>query len=127
MPTNHNLEKIIGGMYPNTMKHLQQLIMVAEDCAKNYDEKTLDENDKFKSSIAKFFSTVAVCVHALVKDHQLDDSENVEAAMKALDKALSLCKETYSSWPLAFEFWNDWYVQFQNKLMRDRLQSPAGT
>ena len=34
MPTDHNLETIIGAMYLNAMKHLQQLIMDSEDCAK---------------------------------------------------------------------------------------------
>jgi hypothetical protein len=126
MATNRNLEALLGMVYPNTMRHLQQLIMDAEACSKNYGKTTLFGKDKFQPSVDKFMLTVGVCVHSLVEDQQLDDSKNVEAAMKALDKALSMSKETYSSWPLAFEFWNNWYVQFQNKLMRDRSQPTDG-
>lgn len=118
MATNYSLEMIIGETYPNTMKHLQQLIMDADACAKNYGKKTLFGKDKFEPCFDKFMSTIGSCVFALVEDAVLDDPKNVQVAMGALDLALSRCEETYSSWPLAFKFWQEWYLQFRNKLVR---------
>ena len=115
MATNRSLEMIVSATYPNTMKHLQQLIMDAEACAKNYGKKTLFGKDKFESSADKFMLTIKLCVSALVADNQL---ENDQDAMEALDLALSRCEVTYSSWPLAFKFWHEWYLQFRNKLVR---------
>lgn len=120
---------IVGATYPNTMKHLQQLIMDADACAKNYGQKTWLGKDKFQLSFDKFMSTIGICVFALVEDAKLDDPENTQEAMKALDLALSRCEETYSSWPLAFRFWQDWYLQFQTKFARvtnvaDHIRDP---
>ena len=119
MATNRSLEMIVGATYPNSMKHLQQLIMDADACAKNYGKKTLFGKDKFEPCFNKFMSTIGICVFALVEDAVLDDPNNVQDAMEALDLALSRCEETYSSWPLAFKFWHEWYLQFRNKLTRD--------
>jgi hypothetical protein len=119
MATNRSLEMIVAATYPNSMKHLQQLIMDADACAKNYGKKTFLGKDKFQPSFVKFMSTIGICVFALVEDAKLDDPEDAQEAMKALDLALSRCAETYSSWPLAFRFWQDWYLQFKNKLARD--------
>lgn len=119
MATNYTLEMIVGATYPNTMKHLQQLIMDADACAKNYGQKTWLGKDKFQPSFDKFMSTIGICVFALVEDAKLDDPENAPEAMKAIDLALSRCEEVYSSWPLAFKFWQEWYLQFRTKLERD--------
>jgi tetratricopeptide (TPR) repeat protein len=119
MATNRSLEMIVGETYSNSMKHLQQLIMDADACAKNYGKKTFFGKDKFQPSFDKFMSTIGICVFALVEDDKLDDPENAPEAMKALDLALSRCEETYSSWPLAFRFWQDWYLQFQTKFACD--------
>ena len=116
MATNRSLEKILIARYPNTIKHLQQLLIDAESCAKNYGKKTWLGKDKFESSFDKFMSTIGLSVYGLIMDGQLDDPENTTEAMAAIDLALSRSQEVYSNWPLAFKFWNDYYSQFQAKL-----------
>ncbi|MBZ0256971.1 transposase, partial [bacterium] len=39
MPTNQTVEAVVGSIYPASMRHLQQLIMEAEGCAKSYGKK----------------------------------------------------------------------------------------
>lgn len=68
MATNRSLEMIVGATYPNSMRHLQQLIMDAEACAKNYGKKSLFGKDKFEPSFYKFMATIGACVHALAAD-----------------------------------------------------------
>lgn len=116
MATNRSLEVILMARYPNTLKHLQQLLMDMESCAKNYGQKTWLGRDRFQPSFDKFMSTIGLCVYGLIMDGQLDDPEDTVGAMEAIDLALARCKETYTSWPLAFSFWNDYYIQFQAKL-----------
>lgn len=65
MATNRDLEMIVGATYPNTMKHLQQLIMDADACAKNIGKKTLFVKDKFEPSFDKISATMTLCFRAL--------------------------------------------------------------
>lgn len=109
MSTNSTMESIVGAMYPNTMKHLQQLIMDAEGCAKNYGKKSFFGKDKFKPALEKFLETIDHCAHALIMDGIVDNVDDVEAVLIALNTAISFCKSAYGNWPLAFQFWTVWY------------------
>ena len=91
MPTNRDIEAVVGSMYPASMRHLQQLIMDAEGCAKSYGKRTLLGKDKFEPAFDKFMDTLGACVHALAQDGYLDDPKDVEVAMAALNEAFSRC------------------------------------
>lgn len=119
MATDRKMEQMLGLIYPQSMRHLQQLIMDAEGCAKSYGKKSLFGNDKFEPAFDKFMTTVGTCVHALVADGQLLSADDAIAAMDELNSAMGLCESAYSSWPLGFAFWKDWYAQFRSKLKRD--------
>lgn len=81
MATNRDLETVVGATYPNAMRHLQRLIMDADECAKNIGQKSLFGGDKFESSLQQFMSTVSICTFALVEDGHLDNPEDTRAAL----------------------------------------------
>src|SRR5262245_22998962 len=105
MATNRRLEAALSASYPNTMRHLRQLLMDAEDCAKTYGKTSFFGKDKFQPKKDKLAITVGECLRALVKDNHLADTKDLGAAMKALNVAVLSCEQTYSRWPLAFGFW----------------------
>lgn len=117
MATNYAVEKIMKNRYPNTMQHLQQLIMDLEKCAKSYGKKTLFGGDKFGPASIKCIKTIQTCAFALCEDHVLNDPELTPAAVDTIDVLLKQCEMVYTSWPLAFEFWRaiypSWRVQLQ--------------
>ena len=90
------------------MKHLQQLIMDADSCAKSVGQKSFFGKDKFKPAVDKFDNTLYTCVMSMVQDGQIKDPGNNDA-LKQLNWAMQMLKDTYSSWPLAFQFWDTWY------------------
>jgi hypothetical protein len=119
MATDRKMEQLVGLTYPRSLQHLQQLIMDAETCSKNYGKKSLFGRDKFEPAFDKFMATIGICVHALVVDGHLENPNDPAAALAELNIAMGLCEAMYSSWPLGFSFWNDWYTQFRAKLERD--------
>lgn len=119
MATNRSVEIILGAMYPNSMRHLQQLIMDAEDCAKAYGRKSLFGRDKFESAIHEFMSTLAKCVVALVIDGHVSDPDDVESGIDALNEAMLMCEDAYGNWPIGFTFWRNYYSQVKSKAERE--------
>lgn len=113
MVTNHDQEAMIGSMFPRSIRHLQQLIMDAESCAKSIGQKSFFGKDKFKPTVDKFHQTLVTCVQAMAEDGHIKDPHNSSETLKQVDQAMQLLKQTYSSWPLAFEFWDAWYSSNQ--------------
>lgn len=111
---------ILGAMYPNSMRHLQQLIMDAEACAKAYGKKSLFGRDKFEPAFDAFMSALGKCVVALVIDGHVSDPDDAEAGVDALNEALLMCEEAYGNWPMGFRFWRDYYGQVKSKVERER-------
>lgn len=120
MATNRRLEMVVGAMYPNTMRHLQQLLMDAEACAKAYGKKSLFGKDKFEPAFDTFMSTLGKCVVSLVLDGHVQDPDDAESGVDTLHAAMLRCEEVYGNWPLGFKFWRDYYNQFKTKLDRER-------
>ena len=120
MATDRGLELVVKATYPSTMRHLQQLIMDAEACAKAYGKKSIFGKDKFDPAFDAFMSTVGRCVAFLVREGHIDNPEDTESAMDALHIAMEKCEAAYGSWPMGFKFWRDWYRQFKAKLERER-------
>lgn len=79
--------------------------MDAEACAKNYGKRSLFGGDKFLPKFSRFQSALAVCALALSEDGYIQDVKNPVEAIGAIDAAMKMMERTYSSWPLAFEFW----------------------
>lgn len=104
--TNKNIEMIAATIYPKSMRHLQQLLMDADECAKNYGKKGIFGGDKFQPKFEAFQRTVLTCAFALTEDNALSDPTDVQQSIAAIDKALNMLSQAYSSWPLAFEFWD---------------------
>ena len=122
MATNRNLEMIVETLYPTSMRHIQQLILDSEACAKAYGKKTLFGKDKFEPAIDKFISTIGKCVISLQIDGHVNDTRNAEDGIDTLNYAMKKCEQVYSSWPMGFQFWNDWYAQFRAKIERENNQ-----
>ena len=120
MATDREMEKVVGALYPRSMRHLQQLIMDAESCAKAYGKKSIFGKDKFEPAFDSFMGTVGKCVVSLAIDGHIDNPEDAEASMDVLQSAMMKCEAVYSSWPLGFQFWRDWYKQFKAKTQRER-------
>lgn len=119
MTTDRAMEMIVGTTYPASMRHLQQLIMDAEACAKAYGKKSFFGKDKFEPAVDKFLSTVGTCVVSLTLDGHTHDPEDAEAGIDALHFAMTQCEAVYDSWPMGFRFWNDWYRQFKHNIERE--------
>lgn len=113
MATNRDSEAVIGMMFPSSMKHLQQLIMDAESCAKSVGKKSLFGKDKFKPALDKFHQTLAACVMSMENDGHIKDPRNSSESLKQVNWAMQMLKETYSSWPHSFQFWESWYSSNQ--------------
>ena len=120
MPTNRGLEMILGATYPSSMRHLQQLIMDAEAAAKAYGKKSLFGRDKFEPAFDAFMSSLGKCVVSLVIDGHVNDPDDAEAGVDALNEAMLRCAEAYGNWPMGFRFWRDYYGQFKAKIERER-------
>lgn len=105
MATNHALELVVGAMYPQSMRHLQQLLMDADACAKNHGKMSWFGRDKFQPRLLQFKRTLLTCAFSLVEDGKLDDPTNPMESIQAINHAMGLLEQTYSSWPLAFQFW----------------------
>ncbi len=120
MATNRTFEIILRARYPSSMSHLQQLIMDAEGCAKAYGKKSLFGRDKFEPAFEKFISTLGKCINSLAIDGHVNDLNDTEGGVEALNDAMFRCEETYGNWPIGFKFWRDYYSQFKRKLERER-------
>ena len=119
MATNRGVELILEAMYPNSMQHIQQLIMDAEVCAKAYRKRSLFGRDKFEPAVHQFMATLARCVVALAVDGHVNDLDDTESGVDALNEALLMFEDAYGNWPIAFMFWRDYYVQVKSKAARD--------
>ena len=97
MATTRGLEMIVGATYPSSMRHLQQLIMDAEACAKAYGKKSIFGKDKFEPAFDAFMSTVGRCVVSLVVDGHIESAEDTESGMDALHVAMAKCEEAYGN------------------------------
>ena len=120
MATNRGVEMILGAMYPRSMRHLQQLIMDAEACAKTYGKKGLFGRDKFQPAFDAFMVTLGKCIAALVIDGYVNEQDDTETGVDALNAAMLKLEEAYGNWPSGFKFWRDYYSQFKNKIKRER-------
>lgn len=112
MATNKMLEQVAARIYPHAMKHLQQLIMDAENCSKAFGKKSLFGADKFEIACKKFNQTIGKCAVALHEDGYLDSFEDMDLSMIEVGKAVKSLELAYSSWPIAFDFWRNWYVNY---------------
>jgi hypothetical protein len=113
--TNRTLEMLVGAAYPKTMRHLQQLIMDSEACAKAYGRKSLFGKDKFEPAFDAFMATLGRCVVSLAQDGHVQDVHDSESGVDALHSAMLRCEQVYGNWSLGFQFWRDYYGQFKLK------------
>ena len=111
MTTNRSLELIAAYRYPNSLANMQQLIMDAEQCAKKYGKTSIFGTDKFQPALRKFEGTLARCVVSLAADGVVKDPTDMPGAMSAVDEVMLHLQDTYSSWPLAFQFWRVYCVR----------------
>lgn len=119
MATDRRMEVMVGATYPASMRHIQQLIMDAEGCAKSYGKKSIFGKDKFEPAFDSFMSTLGKCVNSLVLDGHISDPKDTVSGIDAIHVAMTECEAVYSSWPMGFEFWQDWYAQCKAKLQRE--------
>ena len=119
MATNRSLEMLLGARYPRSLRHLQQLLMDAEAAAKAYGKKSLFGKDKFEPAFNTFMSSLGKCVVSLGADGHVADLDDAERGVDALNEAMLRCEEAYGNWPMAFQFWRDYYAQFKAKIERD--------
>lgn len=120
MPTDRLQERIVAADYPSAMRHLQQLIMDSEACAKAYGKKSIFGGDKFEPAFEKFMTTLAICVNYLAVDGHVKDLGDAESGVEALNTAMNRLEWVYGNWPLGFRFWSEWYAQFRAKLDREQ-------
>lgn len=116
MATNKMLEQVAVRVYKYSMKHLQQLIMDAEKCSKTFGKKSLFGTDKFAMACEKFNQTMGECAVALVEDGQLESYEDMDLSMIEINKALGALELAYGSWPVAFDFWRNWYSNYSESV-----------
>lgn len=107
--TDNELGTKLATTYPHSLKHLQQLVMDSERCAKVYGKNSFDAEMK------RFFISIGACVHGLVEDGHIKDPNETLPALESLNLAMWRCELTYSNWPDAFKFWKDWYFQVCQK------------
>ncbi len=119
MATDKKREAALRLKIPNALKHFQQLIIDAEACAKAYGKKTLFGGDKFSVKLEVFKKTVNVCVHATRKDGFIDHDALRSDVLLVLNGFMKDLEGTYSSWPLAFEFWR----AFLSEELGDQISS----
>jgi len=120
MATNRGLEMVLGAMYPTSMRHLQQLLMDAEKCAKSYGRTGLFGRDKFQPAFDEFISTVRRCVVSLAVDGQISDPDDTESGMEALNDAVLKLEDVYGNWTMSFQFWRVYFSQFKASLEDER-------
>lgn len=122
MTTNKMLEQVAARMYPRAMRHLQQLIMDAEKCSRTFGKKSLFGADKFEMACEKFNQTMGKCAVALVEDGHLESSEDLDLSMIEINKALGALELAYKNWPVAFDFWRNWYSHYSDSVsVRDEF------
>jgi len=97
--------------YPSSMRHLQELIMASESCAKNWGKKSFFGKDKYAEAHEKFVGTVARCSAALYQDGKISNQNDARCCYDAIHKAMKLMSTIYTSWPLGFVFWGDYYEE----------------
>ena len=114
MATDRTQERLYGMMFPTAMKHVQQLIMDAEACAKNHGKKSIFGTDKFQSSFDKFNRTLAHCVVALTTDGVIINPQDSQHAIEKVDYAMRCMEDTYSNWPQSFQFWKAFYANHKS-------------
>lgn len=105
MTTNKALELIATARYPHSMANLQQLILDAEACATNYGKRSFFGKDKFQAKLQQFELTLGRCLMSLAADGAVTDPQDLVVAMAELNDVMQHLEDTYSSWPLAFQFW----------------------
>ncbi len=120
MATDRLQERIVAGDYPSAMRHLQKLILDSEACSKSYGKKGIFGGDKFEPAFEKFMTTLATCIKALSADGHITDIDDTEDAVDRLHFAMKRLEQVYGSWPLGFQFWHSWYVQFKAKAVQER-------
>jgi len=123
MGTNKQGEQALVVAYPNSLRHLQQLIMDLETCAKNIGKKTLFGNDKFKPAEQKILETLKSCAIGLALDGYLSQDYgkvSMGQVLATVNTALNEFRLVYGNWPLAFYFWDVWYEQ-QNSIVNNNI------
>lgn len=113
MATNAMMERVVAQAYPHALRHLQQLMMDAERCERSFGKKGFFGGDKFKPALEEFQKTLARCFVALLLDGHVKNRESAAENIDAVSEAMRLLRLTYSSWPLAFLFWEKYAQSYR--------------
>ncbi len=112
MGTNKEGERILAINYSNSLKHLQQLIMDLEECAKSIGKKTIFGGDKLDKAKNKLFATLKQSAIGLAADGYLASEDvDIRLVFAAVNDALNDLRLIYVNWPQAFAFWDHWYEE----------------
>jgi hypothetical protein len=95
--------------------------MDAEACTKSYGKRTLLGGDKFSEKLEEFKKTVSACVRAARKDGFIHHDATRPDVLLVLNGFMKDLEGTYSSWPMAFEFWR----AYLNEELGDLMKSQA--